>query len=109
MQHIKIMVESKIKITKDPNALKIASFRTKEGVWADFCSKADEQGLTATDVLKAAMVQFISGEYQPSTRYHDNYTVLADINRPPARIDATVDELAASIKKLIRECNIAGE
>jgi diacylglycerol kinase len=55
----------KPKQDKDPNALKIASFRTKEGVWAEFCQKAEEQNLTATDVLKAAMDQFISGEYNP--------------------------------------------
>jgi hypothetical protein len=55
----------KPKQDKDPNALKIASFRTKEGVWAEFCQKAEDQNLTATDVLKAAMDQFIAGEYNP--------------------------------------------
>ena len=62
------IITHKPKPVKDPNSLKIASFRTKEGVWADFCSKAEEQGLTATDVLKAAMEQFINGEYQPTDR-----------------------------------------
>jgi hypothetical protein len=60
---------------KDPNALKIASFRTKEGVWAEFCQKAESIGLTATDVIKAAMEQFIAGEYTPtmgkSSVHHD--------------------------------------
>jgi hypothetical protein len=55
----------KPKQDKDPNALKIASFRTKEGIWAEFCQKAEAQNLTATDVLKAAMDQFIAGEYNP--------------------------------------------
>lgn len=55
----------KPKKDKDPNALKIASFRTKEGVWAEFSQKAESDGLTATDVLKAAMEQYLSGEYNP--------------------------------------------
>jgi hypothetical protein len=55
----------KPKVEKDPNALKLASFRTKEGIWAEFCQKAESINLTATDVLKAAMDQFISGEYDP--------------------------------------------
>jgi hypothetical protein len=55
----------KPKLDKDPNALKIASFRTKEGVWAEFSTKAESDGLTATDVLKAAMEQYLSGEYNP--------------------------------------------
>jgi hypothetical protein len=55
----------KPKPDKEPNALKIASFRTKEGVWAEFSTKAESDGLTATDVLKAAMEQYISGEYNP--------------------------------------------
>lgn len=66
------------KPAKDPNALKIASFRTKEGVWAEFCQKAELIGLTATDVIKAAMEQFIAGEYTPSSVKtlvrHDNHT-----------------------------------
>jgi predicted DNA-binding protein YlxM (UPF0122 family) len=77
----------KPKQEKDPHALKIASFRTKEGVWAEFCNKAEEQGLTATDVLKAAMEQFISGEYNPSVytpnnmagRHHDNGLTRHDV------------------------------
>ena len=72
-----------IKPDKDPNALKIASFRTKEGVWSEFCSKAESIGLTATDVLKAAMEQFINGEYQPtvgaSARHHNNALTRNDV------------------------------
>jgi hypothetical protein len=69
----------KPKQDKDPNALKIASFRTREGVWAEFCQKAEEQDLTATDVLKAAMDQFIAGEYNPRvyaaiSMHHDALT-----------------------------------
>jgi hypothetical protein len=62
-EHTDIMTNSKQ--AKDPNALKIASFRTKEGVWAEFCQKAESIGLTATDVIKASMEQFISGDYNP--------------------------------------------
>lgn len=50
---------------KDPNELKIASFRTKHGVWDEFSAKAELDGLTATDVLRAAMEQYLSGEYDP--------------------------------------------
>lgn len=61
--HTNIMTVTKQ--TKDPNALKIASFRTKEGVWAEFSKKAESIGLTATDVIRASMEQFISGTYNP--------------------------------------------
>lgn len=68
---------------KDPNALKIASFRTKEGVWSEFCNKAESIGWTATDVLKAAMEQFIAGEFQPtvgtSARHHDSVLTRHDV------------------------------
>jgi hypothetical protein len=61
---------------KDPSALKIASFRTKEGVWAEFCDKAESVNLTATDVLKMAMAEFIDGRYVPNVGKllvrHDN-------------------------------------
>jgi hypothetical protein len=53
-------------MTTDRDKLKIASFRTTDRVWADFTSAANKIGLTATDVIKAAMEQFIAGEYVPS-------------------------------------------
>ena len=78
-----VITSSKPKRDKDPNALKIASFRTKEGVWAEFCSKAQSIGWTATDVIKAAMEQFISGEYQPTdgvpAQHHDNVLTRDDV------------------------------
>jgi hypothetical protein len=61
-EHTSIMTE------RDPNKLKIASFRTKEGVWAEFCAKAESVNLTATDVLKMAMAEFIDGRYVPNMR-----------------------------------------
>ena len=81
-----IMTEGKP--VKDPNALKIASFRTKEGVWAEFSRKAESLGLTATDVLKTAMEQFINGTYSPydihtavstNTAHHDNVLTRDDV------------------------------
>jgi hypothetical protein len=66
-EHTDIMTVSKP--AKDPNALKIASFRTKEGVWTEFCQKAESIGLTATNVIKAAMEQFINGDYSPYSRH----------------------------------------
>ena len=87
IQHANIMTDIYTDVytkpNKDPNALKISSFRTKEGVWAEFCNKAESIGLTATDVLKAAMEQFINGEYQPtvgaSTQHHDNVLTCNDV------------------------------
>ncbi len=55
-----------ISTPNDRDKLKIASFRTKEGVWADFTAEANKRGLTATDILKIAMEQFINGEYTPT-------------------------------------------
>jgi hypothetical protein len=73
----------KPKADKDPNALKLASFRTKEGIWAEFCQKAESINLTATDVLKAAMDQFIAGEYDPRvyvpSRHNDNGLTREDV------------------------------
>jgi hypothetical protein len=92
---------------KDPNALKIASFRTKEGVWAEFCQKAESIGLTATDVLKAAMEQFIAGEYSPTMGkllvHHDSRTdgILTkdEVNTAVmTRIDEAIDK---QIKPLV--------
>ena len=85
-EHTGIVTGSKL--SKDPNALKIASFRTKEGVWAEFCQKAESIGLTATDVIKAAMEQFINGTYSPlnihtavstNTAHHDNVLTHDDV------------------------------
>jgi hypothetical protein len=85
-EHTNIMTGTKP--VKDPNALKIASFRTKEGVWANFCQKAESIGLTATDVIKAAMEQFINGDYSPysihtavstNTVHHDNVITHSDV------------------------------
>ena len=52
--------------TDTQNKLKIASFRTTDGAWAEFTAAARAIGLTATDVLKAAMEQFVAGEYSPA-------------------------------------------
>jgi hypothetical protein len=80
---IQMRAIGKPKVEKDPNALKLASFRTKEGVWAEFCQKAETMNLTATDVLKAAMDQFIAGEYDPRvyvpSRHHDSGMTRNDV------------------------------
>jgi hypothetical protein len=49
----------------DRNKLKIASFRTTDGDWFDFSQAAESNGLTATDVLKACMVEYLQGTYTP--------------------------------------------
>jgi hypothetical protein len=49
----------------DRNKLKIASFRTTDGDWFDFSQAAESNGLTATDVLKACMVEYLQGTYKP--------------------------------------------
>jgi hypothetical protein len=80
---IQLRAIGKPKVEKDPNALKLASFRTKEGIWAEFCQKAETMNLTATDVLKAAMDQFIAGEYDPRvyvpSRHNDNVLTRDDV------------------------------
>jgi hypothetical protein len=50
---------------EDRNKLKIASFRTTDGDWFDFSQVAESNGLTATDVLKACMVEYQAGTYTP--------------------------------------------
>jgi hypothetical protein len=50
----------------DRNKLKIASFRTTDGDWFDFSQAAESNGFTATDVLKACMVDYQAGTYKPS-------------------------------------------
>jgi hypothetical protein len=60
-----IMNDDLTETGKDRHTLKIASFRTREGDWADFCATAAKNNLTATDVLKAAMEQYTAGEYAP--------------------------------------------
>jgi hypothetical protein len=49
----------------DRNKLKIASFRTTDGDWFDFSQAAESNGLTATDVLKACMLEYLQGTYTP--------------------------------------------
>ena len=105
----------KPKQDKDPNALKLASFRTKEGVWAEFCQKADSINLTATDVLKAAMDQFISGEYDPrayapSRRNddglnHHDVKIIVDqaISEALAKLDLLGNETIAPLAESLSE------
>jgi hypothetical protein len=50
----------------DRAKLKIASFRTTDGDWYDFSQAAESNGLTATDVLKACMVEYLAGTYSPA-------------------------------------------
>jgi hypothetical protein len=50
---------------EDRNKLKIASFRTTDGDWFDFSQVAESNGLTATDVLKACMIEYQAGTYTP--------------------------------------------
>ncbi len=95
---IQMRAIGKPKVEKDPNALKLASFRTKEGIWAEFCQKAESINLTATDVLKAAMDQFINGEYDPriyvpSRQHHDG------ISRNDA-VDIVNSAIADTLAKL---------
>ena len=84
-EHTGIMTEGKK--GKDPNGLKIASFRTKEGVWGEFCHKAESMGMTATDVIRAAMAEFIDGSYTPvgihtvinTVNHHDSVLTHHDV------------------------------
>jgi hypothetical protein len=51
---------------EDRSKLKIASFRTTDGDWFDFSQAAESNGFTATDILKACMVDYQAGTYSPS-------------------------------------------
>jgi hypothetical protein len=51
---------------EDRSKLKIASFRTTDGDWFDFSQVAEANGFTATDILKACMVDYQAGAYSPS-------------------------------------------
>ncbi len=97
-EEVQMRTIGKPKADKDPNALKLASFRTKEGIWAEFCQKAESINLTATDVLKAAMDQFISGEYDPRvyvpSRHHDSGMTRNDVT------DIVNDVIGETLAKL---------
>jgi hypothetical protein len=47
----------------DRDKVKIASFRITEGEWYDFSEEADRQNVTATDVIKGAIRNFMAGEF----------------------------------------------
>jgi hypothetical protein len=47
----------------DRDKVKIASFRISEGEWFDFSEEADRQNVTATDVIKGAIRNFMAGEF----------------------------------------------
>jgi hypothetical protein len=47
----------------DRDKVKIASFRISEGEWFDFSEEADRQNVTATDVIKGAIRNFMAGDF----------------------------------------------
>jgi hypothetical protein len=47
----------------DRDKVKIASFRISEGEWYDFSEEADRQNVTATDVIKGAIRNFMAGNF----------------------------------------------
>jgi hypothetical protein len=71
------------------NTVKIASFRITKGLWAEFCTKAEGQRLTATDVLKVAIERFLNGEFDMST--HGGTAVFPSQLPPQADIQELVN------------------
>jgi hypothetical protein len=47
----------------DRSKVKVASFRISEGEWFDFSEEADRQNVTATDVIKGAIRNFMAGDF----------------------------------------------
>jgi hypothetical protein len=47
----------------DRSKVKVASFRISEGEWFDFSEEADHQNVTATDVIKGAIRNFMAGYF----------------------------------------------
>jgi hypothetical protein len=47
----------------DREKTKVASFRISEGEWFDFSEEADRQNVTATDVIKGAIRNFMAGDF----------------------------------------------
>jgi antitoxin component of RelBE/YafQ-DinJ toxin-antitoxin module len=90
----------------DRDKLKIASFRTKEGVWADFTAAANRVGLTATDVIKAAMEQFIAGEYIPSIRTGIHTTVSTPVDITRDEIQELIDTAVSTAVSMAIDTNI---
>jgi hypothetical protein len=103
------MSEELTEVSKDRNALKIASFRTKEGDWADFCAAAANNNLTATDVLKAAMEQYTAGEYVPlmNTGMTNSFRASSNITREEIQelIGTALSALSIELDELRAEVN----
>lgn len=78
----------------DRNKQKIASFRINEGDWADFTAHAQKNGFTATDILKSAMAQYITGSFDPVS------TTVSTV-RLDDRIQEIVDTALAPLQKEI--------
>ncbi len=104
------MTESNFIITKlgnppqqhDRNKLKIATFRTKEGLWSDFTAAANALGLTATDIIRVAMEQFVAGDYTPHIPTAVNKVVnTANNTAISTSINTDNDELAQRINTAI--------
>lgn len=88
----------------DRQKSKIASFRVKESDWADFTAVAEQNGLTATDILKSAMAQYVVGTFDPntpsvSTKLSDKL-VIDTVSTAIAPLQAEIDQLGALLATL---------
>ena len=88
----------------DRQKSKIASFRVKESEWADFTAMAEQNGLTATDILKSAMAQYVVGTFDPttpsvSTELSDKL-VIDTVSTAIAPLQAEIDRLGAMLTTL---------
>jgi hypothetical protein len=77
------------------NKQKIASFRTKEGDWADFAAHAEKNGFTATDILRSAMSQYVAGSFDPVN------TSVSTVTRSNDQIQELLDTAIAPLQKEI--------
>jgi hypothetical protein len=96
----------------DRDKVKIASFRISEGEWYDFSEEADRQNVTATDVIKKAIRNFMAGDFampapvEPPVKESGKEWTATEIERVVStagyiRIDETRSIVATAIDEAI--------
>jgi hypothetical protein len=94
----------------DRSKLKIASFRTTDGDWFDFSQAAETNGFTATDILKACMVDYQAGTYTPaintpvSMRIQSAQGLSAEDARSIA--DSAIEQALVPIRELLSNARV---
>jgi hypothetical protein len=85
---------------------KLVNFRTTWGHWQDFCAAAEAEGYTASQVLKAAMADFISKRWSPDrgeAAADDVTMAMALMERNLGEIQAIVPQFIARLEVIEQE------